>query len=222
MTLRAKTLALAALFVTGAVVTAQAIPERPWLIRGRLSNYQANDRSGLFTSTALNGTGVGVTADWGASFDVSFFPHRNLALELSMGFAQPNFTATQAGKGLGTLADCTMMPVTLTTQWHPFPSKVVRPYLGFGVNYTGFFHENASTTLETAFGGPTDVKMDDSWGVVGQAGLDVVFCKNWVVNVDVRYSETDTTIETFGGGVYDKNNVDVNPWTLSTGVGYRF
>lgn len=223
MTHRFRTLALSALFVAGLAATATAaLPERPWLVRGRVSQWQPNDGSGLYTVPTLAGAGLGVQHDWGASFDVSFFPHRNLALELSMGLAQPDFVGTEAGKGLGELATATMLPATLTVQWHPFANKVVRPYLGFGAAYTGFFNERATGTLEDAMGGPTDVDMNDSFGVVGQVGLDVVFCKNWVVNVDVRYSEADTTVETESATLMDEVNVDVNPWTFSTGVGYRF
>ena len=114
-------------------------------------------------------------------------------------------------------------PPTLTLQYHLAPTGKIRPYVGAGVNYTVFYAENASDALEGALGS-TKVRMSDSAGYALQAGVDVDIGPRTFLNVDVKYIDIETTASlqapSLGAGL--RVNVDVNPWVVGAGIGYRF
>jgi outer membrane protein len=52
-----------------------------------------------------------------------------------------------------------------------------------------------------------------------QAGLDYRIAPRWYLNADVKYMWMDTDVSLNGVRL---TTVDINPWLLSIGVGYRF
>jgi outer membrane protein len=203
-----------------AAPSARAIEKHDWLVRGRIVHAVSNDHSSEMTGFV--GSGAQVDSDTSVEFDVSFFPLRRLGLELSTTVIGQDLEGTGSFKAMGEITDSDAFMPTFLVQWHPLPGKVVRPYVGLGVNYTTYFSEDASASLETALGGPTRVRMDDSFGVAGQIGMDIGFLPNWMVNVDVKYIDADTEVRTDTNGARAEMDVDTNPWVFATGIGYRF
>lgn len=115
------------------------------------------------------------------------------------------------------LGKITHFPPTITVKYR-FPAfSGVRPYVGAGVNYTHFFDESLPA------GGPvTRIDYDDSIGPAVQAGAELQLNDHWSVFADARkiWISTDVTID--AGATRINADVDVDPWVLTAGVGYRF
>jgi len=128
------------------------------------------------------------------------------------------------------------LPPTLTVQWFPVCKESwVQPYIGFGVNFTTFMDEDISNAANEYFhdvldaASPASLRLDDSWGLAGELGIDIAFGpdSNWLVNAAVWYLDLDTTAKisfrTFDGyRTRITTDVDVDPWVYSLGFGYKF
>tara|TARA_B100000214_G_scaffold259532_1_gene191515 strand:- start:260 stop:1006 length:747 start_codon:yes stop_codon:yes gene_type:complete len=144
--------------------------------------------------------------------------------------------------GTGKLAETKHLPPTITLQYFPMPSgSKFQPYVGAGVNYTNFFEEKTTSTLtgvydsvaEANLGTPpgtitgTDIKLDDSFGLAAEIGLDYMITENVGINAAVWWIDIDTeaTINAYAGdAVADTStiDVDIDPWVYMVGVSYKF
>ena len=198
-----------------------------WLVRLRGIAVAPNDDSSQVSlnNTALPGTGVEVDTQGIPEIDVTYMFHRHWGVELIAGTAEHNVNL-QGNIGpvvSGTkLFDTWVLPPTVTLQYHFFPDKKFRPYIGAGANFTTFIDENASPALESALGTPVSVKMDNSWGWALQAGMDIDIKNNWFFNFDIKYIDIDSTAKLDFGPNRLSVDVDVDPWVAGAGVGYRF
>lgn len=146
--------------------------------------------------------------------DFSYFITDNIALELIAATSKHDVSARGTSLGSVDLGDVYILPPTLTVQYHPLPKSRFSPYVGAGVNYTIFYNEDASG------GTVTDIDYDDSFGWALQAGLDVAIDNHWYANVDVKKLFLDTDVKLNGGAI--RADVDLDPWIVGAGIGYRF
>lgn len=123
--------------------------------------------------------------------------------------------------GIGKLADLKTLPPTLTLQYHFAPDAKLRPYVGAGVNYTLFYDEKASSSLETAIGA-TRVSADDSFGYAVQAGFDLDLTDRLFLNVDAKYIDIETTAALRTGAMFNRVDVSLDPLVFGIGLGMRF
>jgi outer membrane protein len=102
----------------------------------------------------------------------------------------------------------------LTLQYHFLPQERFSPYLGAGINYTVFFDEEE--------GAASSIDYEDSFGFALQAGIDYALSGNWSLNFDVKKVFLDTDVDTTVEGTDIEADVDIDPWIIGIGVGYRF
>jgi outer membrane protein len=105
-----------------------------------------------------------------------------------------------------------VLPPTLTAQYHFMPAKVISPYVGAGLNYTLFYNVDP--------GSYSSVKYDSGFGYALQAGMDYKLDTHWMLNADVKKIFLNTDVSVNGGAV--TADVDLDPWVIGLGVGYRF
>jgi len=148
--------------------------------------------------------------------DISYFFTNHIAAELVLLVSNHDVDATLAGVGKVDLGEVNLLPPTLLLQYHFRPHGTFRPYAGAGVNYTVFWNEDAPG------GAVTGIDYDNSIGYALQAGFDYGLDKHWMLNVDVKryWLNTDANISSALGSL--NADVDLDPWTISFGVGYRF
>ncbi len=110
------------------------------------------------------------------------------------------------------LASTKHLPPTLTLQYYPLggTQALVQPYLGAGVNYTRFSSEKSELG---------DLNLESSWGLAGQVGVDVLVDENWSINAAAWYIDIDTDASLDGNSL---GTVNIDPWVIMAGVGYRF
>jgi outer membrane protein len=53
-----------------------------------------------------------------------------------------------------------------------------------------------------------------------QFGVDYMLNEHWLVNVDVKKLFLSTDVSLNGGAI--TADVDINPWIVGAGIGYRF
>ena len=210
------------------------------LVRLRGIAITPDDSSGLIslsaagTSTPLAGSGVGVDTDIVPEVDITYMFHRNWGIEAIAGIANHNVKlkgpgATLAGLGLTDgfeLFDAYVLPPTVTLQYHFMPDSKIRPYAGVGVNYTALLWNDADDDLEAAVG-PVDVDTSSSWGWAVQAGVDIDLKDNWYLNLDLKYIDIDTSASLLIkngplGGNSLRVDLDIDPFVIGAGFGYRF
>lgn len=212
---------LSALLLTAACATTLTAPvladTGDWLTRVRVINVSPDDSSGEVPAVA--GSGVSPGTDTTLELDFTYMLTNNLGLELILATSKHDITGTGtlAGADVG---EVSVLPPTLTLQYHFTPSSNIRPYAGVGVNYTYFYDGELGAALVA--NGATDIDYDDSFGLAAQAGVDFDINKDWFVNLDVKYVQIDTTATITGGALAGNVDVDINPWIFGVGIGTRF
>lgn len=140
--------------------------------------------------------------------DFTYFITPNISAEL-IAAVTPHDVTTNTGVDAGS---SWLLPPTLTLQYHFTEFDGFKPYVGAGVNYTHFFNEDA--------GALNSVEYDDSFGGALQAGVDIPVQDNIYFNLDVKKVFIDTTATFSSSGV--RADVDINPWLVGFGVGFKF
>lgn len=128
-------------------------------------------------------------------------------------------------KGAGTLAgagkvgDTKQLPPTVTAQYHFNTGSSVHPYIGAGVNYTNFFSESTTGALAG-----DSLKLDDSWGLAAEAGVDFELDNDLLLSAQLWYVDidTDATVAGTASGLAGSFNVEIDPWVVMIGIGRKF
>ena len=240
----ATTMAIAALSATSAM----AYEAGDFIVRAGVANVSPDESSDgiavpVLGVDAIPGTGVEVDSDTQLGLTVTYMLSSSLGVELLA--ATPfthDITADLSAAGFGKVdaGETTHLPPTLSLVWYPLGSEGgVSPYLGAGLNYTVFFEEDVSDTLEaatpavvSALGGPEltgpvplGLELDDSWGLAAQLGVDIALNDNWHVNASVRWIDinTDATISSaLADNTITIDNIEIDPFVYQLNIGYKF
>ncbi|GGY62541.1 OmpW/AlkL family protein [Marinobacter zhanjiangensis] len=129
------------------------------------------------------------------------------------------------------------LPPTLTLQYYPLhSSSMIQPYVGVGVNYTVFFEEKTTETLNGALNNhlnttavqSTDMDLDDSVGLAAEVGVDIRLDERFGINAGIWYADIDTTADI---DAFDANgaklgtakvDVEIDPMVYMVGFTYNF
>ena len=175
-----------------------------FMLRARMIDVAPDVSSSL----SIGGT-VSINDNVVPELDGTYFFTPNISAELIAAVTK-HHVGTSGGADAGS---AWLLPPTLTLQYHftQYPTIAI-PYVGAGVNYTHFFNESG--------GALQNVKYDDSFGGALQAGVDVPLKGNWYANFDVKKVYISTTANFSPSGV--RANVDIDPWIVGVGIGYKF
>lgn len=153
---------------------------------------------------------------------VEYFVADNISLETIAGVTQHDVDGRGALAGAGLVSDAKIVPATLTFKYHFGKDGGVQPYIGAGPSYFIFIDEKPGATAMAL--GATRQKMNDTFGVALQAGVDVpVNAKGLAVTFDAKRYFLRPTARWFAGTtevLRTKHRLD--PWVLSAGVAFRF
>jgi outer membrane protein len=211
------------LAITAAAPTAVAHNPGDFVVRAGFAQVSPNDSS---SQISVNGTGIGgratVGADTQLGLTLAYKLSDHLGIEL---LAATPFKHRVGLSGLGDLngklGEVKQLPPTLSLQYYPLaPTSRWQPYVGAGVNYTTFFTEKL--TSERQAQGWSNLKLSDSWGLAAQVGSDWMITDRLMINAAVWYMDIDTNASARLGGAQVRTKVDINPWVVMVGLGYRF
>jgi outer membrane protein len=141
--------------------------------------------------------------------DISYFFTDNFSLELILATTKHEMGWKPGNLNLG---DVWVLPPTLTAQYHFMADKQFSPYVGAGLNYTFFYNADP--------GAFASVEYDNGLGYALQIGADYKLDEHWMLNADVKKIFLNTDVSVNNGAV--RANVDLDPWVIGIGVGYRF
>jgi outer membrane protein len=183
------------------------------LVRLRALDVQPDTSS----TVSVIGGNAKITHDFVPEADVSYFITPHIALEEIAGITYHDVSDKGSALGRVPLGSVRLLPPTLTVQYHFLPDSKINPYVGAGINYT-FFYGVHGSTVPIIY----STHYSDRFGEALQVGADVHISGNWFFNIDVKkvFLHTDVTLGTAAGQI--KAKVDINPWLIGTGIGYRF
>lgn len=216
-----------------AATPAFAVGQGDILARARIINVAPDVNSNqVMAGGAPLAAPAGIDVEDATTLDVDFtyMVTDNFGVELLLAIP-----LTHEIKGTGNLAgvdigEVDVLPPALIAQYHFMPKNNIRPYAGAGINYTFFFSESTTsqfTQTIDAVAGPgvtsTGLDVDDEFGLVAQAGVDIDINKDWYFNADIKYIalEPSATVQVNGA---DTATVDfeLNPLVLGVGIGTSF
>ena len=168
------------------------------------------------------GGNVNVTNNLIPEVDFTYYFTKNIAAELILGTSKHEVVAVNTALGNLDLGRVMLLPPTLNLQYHFYPTKNLKPYIGAGLNYTIFYDEGQGKGRNTTI---TNVDYDNNLGYSFQLGFDYKINDKLYWNVDVKKVYLNTDVEVGAalpsGQVYVPAEVDLNPWLISTGIGFR-
>ncbi len=97
-----------------------------------------------------------------------------------------------------------------------------RPFVGVGVNYTHFFDRDSTAAGSLASGGPTRIKLSDSWGLAAQAGARYKIDDRWAVYGSVATAKVKSDLTATTGSIERKTTIDFRPVVVTLTLGYSF
>ena len=199
-----------------------AAEDGDWLVR--MGVHQINpDKNNL---PGVLGGNVVLDKDETFSLDAEYMLTRNIGVDL---FA-PLYTSHDVqlkNTALGDSAkigEVDLLAPILGLNWHFNVDGAIRPYLGVGANWSYFSGEELSTTLVPE---RTRLEVDQAFGLAGRAGVDIGTSEHWFLNLDVRYVDLSTDVETevpsgVGFTTVPVGEANIDPWIYGIAVGYRF
>lgn len=226
---KALRMALIGTLMATAATTATAFEAGEWVVRGGFAGVFPNDSSGDIKG--FPGNGVSVSNGFGVGVSLSYMVTPAIGIEVlgALPFSH-DIKATGPDLGaLGTIAETKQLPPTVLVNYHFPMTGSFRPYVGAGFNYTMFFDEQASDSLEGALG-KSDVTLDPSASFAVQLGADWDVGSDIMFNVGLWWVDINTkgTID-FQADPNDpaddgSTNVDVeiDPTVLMVGFTKRF
>ena len=178
----------------------------PLLIRVRGVHIDPSDKSDANSGANIPADAITVDTKTIPEVDFTYFFTKNFAAELILTYPQ-ELDVNLAGVNIGSFK---ALPPTLTAQWHFLPDGPVDPYIGAGVNLT------LISSVDLA-GGTLDLD-SSSIGLAGQLGLDIRVTPKWVINLDAKYVQISSDVKAGSARI---SAVQLDPWLLGAGVGYR-
>ena len=182
-----------------------------WFTRLR-AIYVLPDSSSDSVSTIPH-SGVWVHPSWTGEFDLEYMFNSYLGAELILATARNTLWGKKTLSGVK-IGSTWHLPPVLSLKLRPFPSEMIQPYVGAGVNYTIFYGTDCSLP-------GTSLDLSNSWGPAVQGGADIFFYEDWLFNVDVKYVwiKTDAHLK---GAVHGSVDVHINPWLIGFGFGRKW
>jgi len=204
-----------------------------WIVRARgfytmpneNSNYKGDNDSG----------NIDISDAFAPELDVSYFFSDNIAIEFAISTSKHDVGVEYSDfiNHYSDLGYYSMLPLTMNLQYH-FDLGKFKPYAGAGVNYTVFYGEGK----EMNTGLPHNLELSNTFGFSLQGGLDFMITDNWLINLDVKnlFISTDGIVKTGACIEYAAKaipcpdyeiieteiDVDINPFMIGLGIGYRF
>lgn len=205
--------AAAATAVVGIAATAQPVFAQEsnagsFMVRARLLGVLPNESADI---TPINGD-VEISEQFVPEVDFTYFITNNIAVELIAAVTPHEVEAVGTDLGDVDLGNVTLLPPTLTAQYHFTQFGAVKPYVGAGINYTTFFNVQDPEGFELNY--------KDSVGWALQGGVDYFLNENFFLNADIKYVDISPDVSINSSAVTAE--VDIDPIIIGFGVGYKF
>lgn len=192
------------------MISTVAVADDSWLMRIRGINMNPD----VSSTVNVIGGAADIDSDTVPELDITYFFTDNIAAELILATTRHRVDVSGSTLGNVDLGKVSLLPPTLTAQWHFIPDGTFRPYVGAGLNYTIFYDESAPR------GTVNSINYRNNIGYALQAGMDFGIDDHWGINADIKKIFLNTDLVLNGGGI--TADVDIDPWVFGLGVAYRY
>jgi outer membrane protein len=157
---------------------------------------------------------------WDLQLALGLPPAHDVALKVTNAAALPASVAAQDGVIISKVTQ--IAPALFANYKFGQAGDTVRPFVGLGVNYTKFDPAETTAANDAINGGPTRIKLSDSWGLAWQAGVTYQIDKKWSLSGTYTSADVKTTVTTNTLGIERKLDVVFDPAVFILAVGYSF
>lgn len=188
-----------------------------WYVGGRLSWVGSSSTSGELGDT---GSELVLDSGFGAEINSTLLISDRFAVEFSAGVSVAEL-ALEDGVWDGIDAGGVwLVPLTAIAQYHHPIYGQWDPYVGLGVTWIVPIYRQANAVTEA---GIEELEFEGSLGLAAQLGVNYQMDHKWYANIDLRYlgSSLDVRVRTDEGDL-PPVTMDVNPFVISLGIGYKF
>jgi len=202
---------LIAILVAGLMAPALSFAEKgDFVVRARATHIAPDESSHLNLSGYQR---LEVDSNTIPEIDFSYYFTKNIAAELILATGTRHDVNAIANDGsVSKLGSINLLPPTLTAQWHFNPDQTIDPYVGAGVSYIRAMDRNLNLST-------TGITVDrNMFGPALQAGVDYNLQNKWLVNFDVKKIWFNTDVNTTS----KIDDLDIDPWVVSFGIGKKF
>lgn len=205
--------------VLAALISAPVLAhqEGDFIVRVGIASVVPNDSSDKILGSQSE---LSVNSDTQLGLTLGYMFTDNISFEVLAATPFSHKISTDLSN-LGDIGKTKHLPPTFMVQYYfGEANSTIRPYVGAGLNYTTFFDEGFNSTGEGA--GLSDLKLDDSWGLAANAGVDYMLNDSWFLNASVWYANIETTATYKAGADAKSTDVKINPWVFMIAGGYKF
>ena len=183
-----------------------------FMLQARITDVSPDAGDPIMTAAgAVTGLEAQVKSDVVPTVGLVYFLTDHIAGELVLGTSKHDIKAVGGATNVK-VHDTWVLPPVIALQYHFAPAARVSPYVGAGLNYMLFNGGKDYNGFK--------VKVKDGVGYALQAGVDVATQDRWSINLDVKKIYFNTKANINAGTLNSKVNLD--PWVVSAGVGYKF
>lgn len=195
------------LFLAGLLFTV-SLSAQNWQVRLRGVSVQPYEKS----TVGGENSDVNISNALIPELDFTYFFNKNFAAELILGTSKHD---VKVGNDEVSLGSVRLLPPTVTLQYHFYPTKSLKPYVGAGLNYTIFYDVENGDTL--------GMEYKNNVGFALQGGVDYFVNDKFFLNVDIKklYLKTDVDVD-LGLPATVPAEVKINPLLIGFGVGMKF
>ena len=210
------------LFLAGLLFTV-SLSAQNWQVRLRGVAVQPNEKAEVSTI----GGDVNISNSFIPELDFTYFFNKNVAAELILGTTKHDVKTTGSNlTAIGgpasaevDLGSVWLLPPTLTLQYHFYPTKSLKPYVGAGLNYTIFYGVKSGVVK--------DVEYKNNVGFALQGGVDYMLNDKYFLNFDIKKVFLKTDVDVDASNVVPGANsvpakVNIDPLLIGFGIGMKF
>lgn len=157
---------------------------------------------------------------WDVQLALGLPPTHDVVLKVTKASALPASVAAQDGVLIAKVRQ--VAPALFANYKFGDASSSFRPFVGVGINYTTFDKTESTAANNSVNGGPTTIRLSDSWGAAWQAGAIYKIDKSWSVSGTYTTADVKSVITTNTLGIERKVNITFNPSVFILAVGYSF
>lgn len=174
-----------------------------WTIGGGVAYVNPKSDNG----TLANGTlPIEIGDSTRPSITVEYFIRDNIGIEL-LGALPFKHSVNTNGTEIGTVKQ---LPPVISLQYHFDATPQFKPFVGVGVNFTGFFDADAKGPIAGS-----DLRVKNSWGLAAHLGGDYWINDRAAIRADLRWIDIDADVELNGDKI---GTVEIDP--LVVGISY--
>ncbi|KAA3448017.1 hypothetical protein C7I87_24050 [Mesorhizobium sp. SARCC-RB16n] len=182
-----------------------------WQIRLRALGVITDNKGNV---NEIPGSGLSFSNTAIPELDLTYYFTNNLAAELILGATHANIDGKGTIAPLANIGRTSVLPPTLTLQYHFTDSGPFKPYIGAGVNYSIFYNQD--------IGSADALHVKNAFGGAAQVGFDFALDQHWGINFDVKKLFLEPKFDAVVLGNNITGTAKLNPWLIGTGLSYRF